>query len=339
MSYKNTVKLLASNFVLVWKQLLYLVICMAIFVLGAYLTGQPLVNLLKANGIGADIKNMFAVIYSSPSQFALNLSDVLRRIFTIIFSNFSGYWLSIIGLILLCLILPYILIQISFYNISSIVYQKLSMNMNVGYIQNGLRSFKSGLRFALATIIINIPFLLVTFFLFYCYIMVATTIITSIIGLVALVALLIIVMAIKTALFAGFVGYMVDKDSSAFVAFGKGAFLSLKNFWKLLSMGIIVVLTIILVNSFIAVFTFFSGLFITIPTTFVFLAIYYFVVYFNSTGMRYYLDGNFIYNPTKYTIKKEDYTEVEVPVEQKEIEVTTTKIKKRKLKKTKNKKD
>ena len=339
MSYKNTMKLFASNFALVWKQLLYLIVCLVIFLLGAYITGRPIVQVLRTNGIYDDFNKILATVYNSPSQFALSLSEILRHTFLVIFSNFSSLWLSIVGLILLCILIPYFLVQISFYNIASIIYQKISMNMNVGYIQNGIQNLWKSIKFALATIVINIPFLIFVFFLFYVYIMIATSVVLSIIGLIFLSALLIITFSVKITLFTGYIGYMIDKQSGAFAAFGKGSLISLKNFWKILSVSIIITLTIILVNGFITLFTFFSGLLIAIPATFVLLAVYYLVVYFNKTGSRYYLGDNFIYNPVKYTIKKDDFAGTFLSDESKELESTEIKLKKKKskTKKIKNK--
>jgi hypothetical protein len=83
------------------------------------------------------------------------------------------------------------------------------------------------------------------------------------------------------------------------------------------------------------VFTFFSGLIVTIPATFVLIAIYNLVTYFNEKGVRYYLSNTIIYNPVKYTIKKDDYVSISVPEATDEIQVTTT-VMKKKYKKTKS---
>ena len=133
MSYKNTMKLFASNFTLVWKQVLYLVICLLFFVLCSSTVVLPIINLLKANGVHSEIKIMIGTVYSSPSAFSLQLSTTLKHMIAVIFENFGSIAWSFFGTIILCVIVPYILVQMSFYNISSILYQKLSMNMNVNY--------------------------------------------------------------------------------------------------------------------------------------------------------------------------------------------------------------
>ncbi len=332
MSYKNTVKLFVSNFSLVWKQLVYLLICAGIFALCFLTMLSPITDLLSANGVFAEFKTILQVVYNSPSELALKLSGGFTHLIRVISSNFSSIWLEFIGLLVLGILLPYILIQMSFYNITSILYQKLSMNMNVRYVQNIVATFKQSIKYAFANILFNLPFFALSLVLIDLYLTIAQTVIASLIGLVILSAILILGESLKISIFTYYVGYMVENNSSPFVAFGKSFVNVFKNFWKIMAMSIIVVLTIIFVNSFIMVFTFFSGLIILIPATFVFLSLYYLVVYFNIKGERYYLAPNLIFNPVKYVIKKDDYSAVAEPEEIKEIQVTTTEIKKRKKK-------
>lgn len=336
MSYKNTVKLFASNFTLVWKQALYLIICGFLFVLFSYTTITPIINLLKEHSIFLELKSILHTVYDSPSELALKLSEILKHTTSVIFDNFSRISLSVIGAGVLCLILPFILVQMSTYNLSSIVYQKISMNMNVYYVQNGVHVLKNSLKFALANFLFSLPFAIITILLIEIYLLVANTILTAIIGLMVLIALFIVMSSIKSSIFSYYTGHMVATGEGPFKSFGKGIINILKNFWKILSTSIIINLTIILVNGFIAVFTFFSGLIITIPATFVFLSIYNQVVYCNIKGERYYLSENLIYNPVKYTIRQDNFAGAALPEEPKEIQVTTTVMKKRRYKKTKS---
>ncbi len=338
MSYKNSVKLFASNFMLVWKQLLYLFICSILFFACAYTTGKPIIHVLSSNGIFSDIKVFVETVYNSPSEIALNLNILLKSILNVVFvENFSTIWLSFVSLIILCLFLPYMLVQISYFNISSILYQKLSMNMNVGYIQNGMRNLGKGIIYALVNIIFSLPFLALSVLLIVIYLTLATTILSSIIGLVILSLLLIIATSIKYSIFTCYTGFMVEQNMSPFVAFGKGFVLVFKNFWKILSTSIAVTLTLILINGFIALFTFFAGTIVTIPASMVFMSIFYMVVYFNSKGERYYLNNNYIFNPVKYTIKQDEVTIIEIPEKQKKQANSKSTSKPSKENKTKSK--
>ena len=338
MSYKNTMKLMASNFMLVWKQLLYLLICFMIFILSTYSTLKPIIELLREHNIIEEFKSMIDSVYNTPSAFALELSSALKHSINVIFSNFGSIWDNIVAFILLGVLIPYILVQMSFYNVTSILYQKLSMNMNVNYIQNGVRLLKSSLVFAFSSIVIGLPFLFIIVLLFEIYLALAYSTITAIFGLVILAALLIVTISMQISFYTYFFGYMMEHDANPLVAFGKGLINVLRHFGKILSQSVILTLTIIFVNCFIALFTFFSGLFVTIPATFVLLSIYYLVVYFNMKGERYYLSANMIFNPIKYKVKQDNFLVAEIPEETKETELTTVVMKKKKTSKKTSKK-
>ena len=339
MSYKNTMKLFASNFTLVWKQALYMFICLMIFILGIYSTSIPIINLLRENNIIAELKMIVETAYNSPSTFAFEFGKVLKHNLNVIFSNFGNIWVSFLGLLVFGIIVPYILFQISSYNITSILYQKFTMNMNVPYIQNGLSILKHSIVYAFASIILNIPFLFIVVLLLEIYIAMAYSTITAIAGLVILFALLILFTSIQISFHTYFMAYMVENNTNPFKAYAKGLINVLKHFWKILSQSVILCLTIIFINGLIALFTFFSGLFITIPATFVLLSIYYLVVYFNMKGERYYLSDNMIFNPIKYQVKQDTFVATEIPEQTKVTELTTVVMKKkRNSKKTKTNK-
>lgn len=337
MSYKNTVKLFASNFTLVWKQVLYCVICTLIFALLSYSTISPVLDLLKENNIFIELENLFEVVYGSPKQLALTLSDWSKHLIDVLFTNFTSIIWNLIGTAILGIFLPYIAIQMSFFNVSSIIHQKVTMNMDVPYVQNLISNLWISLRYALTKFLFTLPYIAIFIILIEIYLMIATTVWTSLIGLVIFAALLIFITSIQISLFTCQAGFMIEQKIGPFVAFGKSITTVMKRFWKIMSMSIAVVLTFIFVNSFIMVFTFFSGSVVIIPATYVFLAIYYIVVYLNARGERYYLGNNLIFNPTKYVVKQDEYVESIVPEEIKEIEVTTAVMKKKRT--TKNVKE
>ena len=338
MSYKNTIKLFASNFMLVWKQLLYMFICLLIFSLCAISISTPLINILKSNGAGNEVISIFKTAYNSPSELFLYISNVFKHISSLIFNNFGHIYLSLIGLFFFGFLFPYFFIQMSFYNISSILYKKLSMNMDVNYFQNGIKTLKNSFFYAASNLLFNLPFFAFYILLLFIYLQIAKTILSSILGLVGLAALIIIVRSIKISIFTCYTGYSVETGSGQFKAFAKGFALTVKHFWKILSISIIINLTIIFVNGFIAIFTILSGLIVLIPATYVFLAIYNLVIYFSTRGERYYLGSNLIFNPVKYTVKQDEFiNQTNIPEEPTEIQLTTTNMRK-KYKKSKSKK-
>ena len=335
MSYKNTMKLFVSNFALAWKQLVYLFCCAVLFALCTYTLVTPIIDVLRAAGLGTQIRDFFSTIYSSPKSVSFQLSNVIELVFASIIGNMSKIYLNLIAAILLCIILPYILIQMSIFNMSSILHQKLTMNMEVNYIRNGISKLGESFRFALTNLLLSLPVIAITILLFYAYISFSTTILKSLIGLVVLSTFLIIIESIKIAFTTYYTGLVVADKQSPLKAFTKSIPVVLKNFWKLLGQSIVILLTVILINGVISIFTFFAGILFTIPATMMLICIFKIITYLNLSENRYYLSDSVIYNPLKYNVKKDDYVATFVsPEETKEI--TTTKMKNKYSKKALN---
>lgn len=101
--------------------------------------------------------------------------------------------------------------------------------------------------------------------------------------------------------------------------------------------SVVILLTAILINGVIAIFTLFVGLLFAIPATCVMICIFKIVIFLNINGNRYYLSNSVIYNPQKYVVKKDDFVSTFVPPEDTR-EITTTKMKKKYKTKTLTKK-
>lgn len=337
MSYRNSMKLLTSNFSFVWKQLVYLLCCVVLLAVCSYTTIKPIISLLAENDIWSEFKNLFVdTIYNSPNEFAIQFCEIFKDAVRVVFNNFSQISVSFIFAVLLCICLPFILSQISTYNLSSIAYHKTTMNKNSRYSQNALTTFKPAMRYALANMILILPFLLINILFIAIYILLAKTLMSALLGLIVLSALLMINYSIKISIFANYTGLVISEPQNMFKAFGKSFGVVFKNFWKNFSTSLVVYLTIVVINAFVMVFTVVSGLIVSIPATYVFMSFYYIVSYLNSTGQRYYLSDTIIYNPVKHVVKKDDFVTITVPDVSNEEQVETTSLK-RVYKKSNNK--
>jgi len=342
MSYKNTMKLFASNFSLVWKQVLYFVVCFIFFFICAYQAATPIFDMLKDEGVFTEFENVVNSLYALKGSTYLSLLDTLKHILNLIVINFKEIYLYLILLFLFAFLLPYIIFQMSIYNLSSIIYKKLSMNMNVKYIPNFISTFKSSFNYAISNVILSLPFWALKILFLEIYLHFSSNLFIRYIGMVVLSALFILLDSVKNALFASYTGSFIESNGLPIKVFGSSFSLTANNFWNLLSNSIILKLTSIVAQGFVALFTFFSGLFIVIPASFVLTSIFYIVVYFNKTGQRYYLSNNYIFNPTKYTVKQDEfapkYLLPEEPVEQQVVETinnSNIKVNKKKNKKKK----
>lgn len=307
MSYKNTMRLIASNFALVWKQALYFLLCFVALFACTYGVSKPLFMLLKDNGIFGEFNDTINSVYAFNTNIFISFFDTIKHILNLISVNFSDIYVSLILFFIFAILLPYILFQISIFNLSSIIYKKLSMNMNVRYVQNLIGTLQISIKYALTNIVLNLPFMAIKILIFEIYLSISNSTIGSYLGMFFMVTFFVVINSIKRTFFSSYTGLAVEKETASPVVFGNSVPLTIKNFWNTLATSVIVELTVVATNCFICLFTFFSGVFVIVPASFVFVSIFYIVVYFNKCGQRYYLGNNYIFNPVKYTVKQDEY--------------------------------
>lgn len=297
MSYRNSVKLLTSNFNIVWKQLLYmLVVILLVFAL-AYGTSQPIILKLKTEGVVDEIQNIFENLYTSPKMVISSIADAFNHLTDVIISNFNSLWLSIISTFFIVVILFQFLKSISAYNVSSVMYLKLTSFASIGYTSNLISSLGKSSRFALASIVYKIPFFIIKCLILFAFFKLVSSPLSIIVGLFVVSILFVLLSSIELTFFSSFAPYMLEKNGSAFKAFFKGNKRIIKSYFRIFSNAIIVVLTLIVVNVFLGLFTLGSALLITIPASLVFVCLFNLCAYFGAIGERYYLSKNVITTP------------------------------------------
>lgn len=301
MSYKNSVKLLANNFSLVWKQLCYmLIVCVLMFGL-SYSFAIPTIKVLKANNVIKEITSIFETIYTAPKEIVTAISDTFLHLTEVLISNFSKIWFSLLSTMILAQILYQVLKNISIYNLSSLMHYQMTSFVEIGYTRNLIATLKQGFYFGFAKFIYKLPFTLLKFAVLYTYFKLATTSISIFIGLFIVSIALIFLSSLELSLFSGMTGYlfMNNYNTSPFKALFKGGAQILKKFPRIFSNSIIATLSIVVVNVFLGVFTLGAGLLITLPATMLFKSIFELCTYFGVKGERYYLSKTIIATPLK----------------------------------------
>lgn len=301
MSYKNSIKLLTSNFTIVWKQLCYLLIISIILFGIGYGVATPTLNLLESKGVIEEISAIFSKIYTEPKELITTMSSTFLHFANVISTNFDKIWLSVLATTIVFLVLTSLLIDISIYNISSLMHIKMTSFVDMGYTRNMISTLAQSIRFASAKLILKIPFAFSKLIVLYTYFKIINGPLTVFIGLFVTVLFIVLISSVEILLFAGMAPKMLDYNGnySAIKAFFMGLKNISKNFTRAFSTSIIVVLTVILINSFLGLFTVGVALLITIPATMIFIAIYQLTSYFTAKGERYYLSESIIANPHK----------------------------------------
>lgn len=296
MSFKNSFKLLTTNFSIVWKQLLYLII-ISLFSFGiAYCIFLPALDILKSEGVISQFTNIFETIYTAPNEIINACKEAFLNLIEVIKSNFSIIGANVIFSLFFAKIIFDILKYMSYYNVTSVMYMKLTSNLDVGYTRNYISNIWASFRYALSRLVLTIPFDLIIASCLILFLKYINGTLTIIFGLFILIAIFIIITSIKISLFTPFAIGMIEKQYAPFKAFMFGNKKITKSFTRIFSNAIVSVMTLIVANLLLGVFTVGAGLLITIPTTIVFICILNLTSYLGANGERYYLTDIIIVN-------------------------------------------
>ncbi|MBQ9790490.1 MAG: hypothetical protein IJW24_02725 [Clostridia bacterium] len=298
MAFKNSLKLLASNFSVVWKHLVYVLITTLISVGLVLAFANPVIEVLRESGWIGTASGLIKTLYTEPIAIFDVVKELALTFFGVIYASFPSIWFSVIGLVLCGYFVPTFLAGIGFYNVTSVVQKQMTSLLCVGYTQNMISTLKSSTKYSLMKIAIKIPFDLVKLFLIVSFFRLSTSFFTNLIFLSLLTLGLILVSGLEITSIAAFAPCMVDIGGNPFRSFSKSIVPVFKKFMKTYSNAIVITLCSVLVNMLLGVFTVFSSLLVTIPASAVFVAIFGNVVYLSSNQKRYYLSKSIIVNPS-----------------------------------------
>ena len=296
MTFKNSIRILSSNFSLCWKQLLWVLISWTIVCVCAALTVMPVFDMLKDEGFFTAVADCFEDIYTSFKSAPKQFTDLINMFFNLISTNAKVLWPSYLGFILVLLILGNLARGIGLYACSSVITERMASNADIGFTNRLISTLGKSTIYSLSHIIIAMPFYLATIGLIYAYVKIANTVVLTFALMPVFGLLIYLLISIKVCLFTCMLPQMIDGEKNPFLAFIKGVKEVGRRFWRTFSNSICVVLTIALINGFIGIFTLGAGLLITIPASIVFIATFGMVTHYAALGRNFYVSEMVVVN-------------------------------------------
>lgn len=308
MLYKNTIKMIFSNFNIVWKLLTYLLIVFLITAIPTIFLINPIINTIS----GAEgFKSLVTLIKEFSTDFNLNLLfsnffDQIALGYNVIIDNIKSLWIYLVLLLFICVIAVNFLRGLYNVTICNILNYGMSSNTKFNFMSSFVQTFKENCKYQLLYLVTYFPLkiavYLITFFTFKLY---------GIGGFVSVIAPFITVLTytilygIINTLFSCWVPLMIVRGYDPVKSL-KGCFKVVRRrLLKTFSNSFAVVLTILFLNMFVGVFTFGAGLIITIPTSFLLICSFNMLTYYFCNGLKFYIDSTSVVAPIKvgYTEK------------------------------------
>lgn len=302
MLFKNSIKILFSNFGLVWKSMLYFLIIIALSITGIYLCLSPVVELLEANGYIAKFVELYTDFITSLNLagFFESVSVHIDKIFEFVVSNISRMWFNF-TLIAIIIFFAYF----CFSNMVIMAYcNSLHLNMGSmakqGFFLSYKQVFAKNFRYQLVNFLIMLPIKALTIALFIWSLrLFSYSWWVSILAVFVIILGYILIMSLRTSVFSAWVPTMIVMDYGVFKALRVSVKTSLRRFGRVFAGSIGITLFIICINFLCGLCTFMVGLIITLPATYLLLAVFGMVVAYEGQGMRYYVDVYNVITPMK----------------------------------------
>lgn len=290
-------KLLTSNFSFVWKQLAYNILRLAIIAGLVVAVSNPIVKVLVDNNFPEKLASVWQVIYTNFGEFLHELKQVIILFTDTISKNMSTIWYSIVLFFFVTIFINNFLKNLGKYAMTDVAQNRYTSLNRQGFAQSLLRNFGAGSKYALTKFLLDIPFDVLKVLCVTVYCMALDNVILAVVGITALVICYTITFAMQISLYNAIAVEILGGRRNPFGAILKG-YKSTKDFFKVFSNAIVIVLTIILSNVIVGVFTFGAGLIITIPASSVLVITFELVSYYGGVGQRYYLSPTIIVDPS-----------------------------------------
>ena len=261
MIYKNSMKLLTSNFSLVWKQLAYTLLRLAIIIGLTILVSRPILDILAANGFTQSLAHLWESVYTNTLSFLPALKETIELFGSIIAQNLSQVW-------------PFLLL----FFLVTIVINAFLKNMG---------------KYALCRLALDIPFTTLKALCVVVYCKALNHWALAIIGITLLMIIFTITYALQITVYNNLAIEQIANRKNSLKSAFRG-YKSQKDFAKVFSNAIIVVVTVLLINIIIGIFTVGAGLFITVPASMVLVVIFELISYYTTKQQRYYLSPTII---------------------------------------------
>lgn len=302
MTYKNSIKILFSNFNIAWKTMIYYFLCFFLCIGLIVWCLSPIYQILNNAGFLKIIVDLYTDFFESfdLNQLFETINHLINRFVEIMFENLSQFWLSFILVVLIILIFCSIISNLTIMpTCNTLNYYMGSMNKH-GFFASVGETFGKNIKAQLSYFLVSLPINCINILLLILGIrLVSATWILSIFAGFILFLEVVLIYAFKVSLFSSWVPTMVVLNHGVFKSLRVSIKNMFRNFKKVYSSAIGVVITIIVLNLFLALFTCFAGLLVSIPASFLLYSSFGMVVTYESQGMRYYVDVCNVVTPKK----------------------------------------
>lgn len=296
--FRNTLKLLITNFSTAWKLLLYKIIVIGVVVGLFCATLGYLQNLPAFNELISAIGSFFGVanIATGPATIMTSLSNIFDLTLNFVSALFSTYlWLFIYLCVLLFVVLPY-LWHLSDITVSEQIFGYMSSQTKYGFVSSFIRNLNRENSYSWAYTLIIFPInALFLAGIFGICLLAKLGGVWLFLAPAFLLVLAVLVLSLRGTFLSCWSSSIATTNCKTWKGLKKSCQSTARGFAKVWSNAIVFTF----IFACLVILTGVIGLLVVIPFFCFVMAVFGQVVFFENQGMRYYVDFNTIISPKK----------------------------------------
>lgn len=294
MIFKNTFRLLFTNFNLTYKVFFYKLIIFLISFGISFAIGSQFYIALGNQGFYSSVISELTAVFTNFGP--LQVFTCLNNCFYLVLNMFAGLTATqtTLGIISLSVLFVLFYVLGSFSNLASLdcINANMSSKTKISFFKSLIAKIGKSVPFALIRFVVLLPFVALTFAVLYFgfefYNTISVDALKMLIPFVMFI-LISVVMGIYLTIITGFGASIIINNKGTIKGFKLGLVATNKKGLRVFSNALFISIILIIFNLCVGLFTFFGGLVITLPISYVVLRLFNSVTFYETMGMRYYI--------------------------------------------------
>ena len=302
MIFRNTIRLLLTNFSNVWKALLYYVVCIALTFGVCWVFASPIIEKLVEANIFENLYDVLNGFFSGieASEVAESLNNTINTAWQVLTTNIQFKFNYIVLIVWVVFVFPFTL-DLAQLALGEVLYGYMTSQVKYSFTGRYIKNIGKSSVYALIRYFVLLVFNVGAFLL-----LVQTIEFAAMGGILnvflafVLLCVLLCVEAFKHSLFSCWMPTIAVLNSNPFSALKRNFKCVVKKFFSIFSNYLALIIISIALNVMFCVFTLGVSLVFTLPLTAFVFVIFQMVSYFSSNGMRFYVYPDMFISPKRF---------------------------------------
>lgn len=302
MILRNTFKLMFTNFSLTYKIFLHRLVALLIALGVSGTVGASFLIYLKGINFAGFLTNEIAVMFENINlgNIFIAFKNITLKTIEVVSNLDKNLLINAIISISLFFVVYGLIASLSNLAVIDALNSNMSSKTKISYFKSMVGKSLKSICCTIIKFILSIPYIVCVGLIFYFGFRLydSSVQILKVVIPAGMFLVFVIISSIHLVIFSAFEPSIIVNDKGIFSSLKINFNTTKKKFFRLLSNSLMLVFILTICNLLISVFSFFAGLIITLPITYLLIDLFKIISYYECNGMRYYV-GDTIRTPLR----------------------------------------